>query len=107
MPALKGAKSFTSWGGVEQSWIRVWLSRYKANKEKLINAYFFHGDIFKRHYYPADIIYIYLLKEGVYKLEAKLKDELKKGAIIITQKYHFKSWAPFKKIADFWFYKQV
>lgn len=91
--------------GVEQSWIRVWYSRFKARQLKLKNASFFHGDIFQRHYYPADIVYIYLLTKGVLKLEEKLKKELKKGAIIITQTYHFKNWRPFKKRGDFWFYR--
>lgn len=104
---LAAAKLGAFANGVEQSWIRVWISRYKARKERLVNAYFFHGDIFNRYYYPADTVYIYLLKEGVYKLETKLKSELKKGAVVITQKYHFKNWKPFKKVADFWLYKQI
>ncbi len=92
--------------GVEQSWLRVWYSRYKAWRIVFKNADFFHGDIFKRHYYPADVVYIYLLTQGVLKLEKKLKEELKKGAIVITQKYHFKNWKPYKKLDDFWFYKR-
>lgn len=97
-----GAESY----GVEQSWIRVWYSRYMAKKLKLKNIQFFHGNIFDRHYYPADIVYIYLLPEGVNRLEKKLKHELKKGAIIITQTYHFKSWKPYKKEGAFWLYKR-
>lgn len=103
---LESAKLGAVSNGVEQSWIRVWYSRYKAWNLKLSNASFFHGDIFRRHYYPADIVYIYMLSKAVLKLEEKLKDELKKGAIIITQTYHFKSWKPFKKQGDFWFYRK-
>lgn len=99
--AKLGAESY----GIEQSWIRVWYSRYKARQLKLKNALFFHGDIFSRHYYPADIIYIYLLPKGVAKLKEKLKTELKKGSIIITQKYHFKDWKPYKKQGDFNLYR--
>jgi SAM-dependent methyltransferase len=115
-----GAKAY----GVEQSWIRVWYARYKANKRGLKNAIFFHGDIFQRNYYSADIVYIYLLPKGVEKLEKKLKDELKKGGLVITQTYHFRNWKPFLKITptesekkqlskaldrragDFWIYKK-
>lgn len=91
--------------GVEESWIRVWYSRYLASKLKLKNAFFFHGNIFARHYFPADIVYIYLLPKGVSKLEKKLKKELKKGAIIITQTYHFKNLRAFKKEGKFQYYK--
>jgi hypothetical protein len=51
----------------------------------------------------------------VLKLEEKLKKELNKGAIVITQTYHFKNWKPFKKMGtkssdfrvggDFYLYK--
>lgn len=100
--AKLGAHSF----GIEQSWIRVFYSRYKANKLGLKNASFFHGNIFDRLYYPADIIYIYMLPQAVSRLEKKLKKELKKGSIIITQTYHFPNWRPFKKQENFWFYKR-
>ena len=103
--AEMGAKAY----GIEQSFLRVLLSRWKA--QKLAShissgkADFIHGNIFKRSYSDADIIYIYLLHKGVAKLEYKLKKELKKETVIITQKYHFPSWKPYKKIGDFWLYK--
>lgn len=102
---IEAAKMGAVANGVEQSWIRVWYSRFKAWRLKLNKVSFFHGDIFQRHYYPADVVYIYLLTKGVLKLEDKLKKELKKGAIVVTQKYHFKNWKPFKEQDDFWFYK--
>lgn len=102
---LEAAKLGADSNGVEQSWLRVWYSRLKAKRLGLKNAFFYHGDIFQRHYYPANIVYIYLLPKAVYRLEEKLKKELKKGSIIITQKYHFNTWRPFKKQGNFWFYK--
>lgn len=102
---IEAAKLGAESNGVEQSWIRVWYSRYKAWRLKLICAHFFHGDIFRRHYYPADVTYIYMLPKAIMRLEEKLREELKKGAIIITQTYHFKRWKPYKKIDNFWFYK--
>ncbi len=82
--------------GIEQSWLRVLLSRYK--RRNLKNAKFIHGNIFSRNYADADIVYIYLLIKSVKKLETKLRKELKKGSIVITQTYHFPSWRPFKKV---------
>ncbi|MEK7617373.1 MAG: methyltransferase domain-containing protein [Patescibacteria group bacterium] len=103
--AKLGADSY----GIEQSWIRVLYSKWKAHKQNrtiVKNCQFYHGDIFKRNYKDADIIYIYLLLKGVKKLESKLKKELKKGSIVITQTYHFPNWKPYKKIGDFWLYRK-
>lgn len=102
---IEAAKLKAEAVGIEQSWIRVIYSRYKAAKLKLQNAKFYHGNIFKKSYEDADIIYIYLLHKGVNKLESKLKKELKKGSIVITQTYHFPNWRPYKKIEDFWLYR--
>lgn len=90
--AKMGAESI----GIEQSWIRVLYSRYKASN--LYNAKFYHGNIFSKDYSDGDIVYIYLLLKGVAKLEEKLKKELKKGSIVVTQTYHFPNWKPFKKV---------
>lgn len=104
--AKLGADSF----GIEQSWVRVLYSRYKALKlashSSSGNVNFYHGDIFKKTYQDTDIIYIYLLPKGVKRLEEKLKRELKKGSVVITQTYHFPNWKPFKKLGDFWLYQK-
>lgn len=117
--ARMGAKAF----GVEQSIIRVWLSRQKAKKQNLKDAKFIHGNIFKKNYSDADVVFIFLLPKGIAKLEPILKKELKKEAVIITQTFHFPNWKPYKKIlvsdksepntplgknkldGDFWYYK--
>lgn len=109
--AKLGAESF----GIEQSWLRVLYSRYKqslslrdksASHSSSGNTKFYHGNIFKRSYEDADIVYIYLLPKGVKKLEEKLRKELKKGSTVITQTYHFPKWRPFKKLDNFWFYNK-
>ena len=102
---LEAAKMEAQSFGVEQSWIRVWFSRFKAKQLNLIKADFFHGDIFDRHYYNADVVFIYLLPKGVEKLEKKLRQELEKGSRVITQTYHFKHWRPKVKEGDFWIYR--
>lgn len=90
--------------GIEQSWLRVIYSKLKAKQAKLA-AYFYHGNIFYRSYQNADIIYIYLLDQAVALLEQKLKKELKKGAVVITQTYHFPNWKPIEKVGVFWIYR--
>lgn len=103
---LAAAKLKADAVGIEQSWLRVIYSSYKAWILKLKKAHFYHGNIFYKSYSDADIIYIYLLSKGVKKLEEKLKKELKKGSIIITQTYHFSRWRPFKKEGNFWLYRR-
>lgn len=92
--------------GIEQSWIRVWMSRWRARQLKLRNAHFYHGNIFDRQYFPADVVFIYLLTPAVVRLEEKLQKELRKSAKVITQTYHFKNWKPSEQIDRFSIYTQ-
>lgn len=100
---IAAAKLKADSAGIEQSLLRIILSRLKSYRLK--NTQFIHGNIFAKNYFDADIIYIYLLPKGVKKLEEKLKKELKKGATVITQTYHFSKWRPFKKEGEFWLYR--
>lgn len=92
--------------GIEQSWLRIIYSKFRARQHHLKNSKFYHGNIFARNYSDADILYIYLLQKGVKKLEGKLKKELKKGTVVITQTYHFPNWRAFKKVDNFRFYRR-
>ncbi len=92
--------------GIEQSFIRVLMSKYKAKQEGLKNARFEHGNVFSKNLSSADIVYIYLLPKGVKRLEEKLKKELKKGSIVITQTYHFPKWKSFKRVEEFRLYRR-
>lgn len=99
---LEAAKLGADSIGIEQSLLRVLYSRYKLKTLALhprgADIKFYHNNIFNRSYEDADIIYIYLLSKGVKKLESKLKKELTKGSVVITQTYHFPNWKPFKKL---------
>lgn len=122
---IEAAKMGANAYGIEQSWIRVlwscWKARKLASHIPSGNAKFIHGDIFSflqstgnhlrgevlAHHQQntsevglkkADIVFIFLLPKGVEKLEPLLKRNLKKGAKVITQTFHFKSWKPYKKI---------
>lgn len=105
---IEAAKLGANAAGIEQSWIRILYSRWIANRQnnpRGLNCLFHHGDIFKRFYFDADIVYIFLLQKGVNKLEEKLKKELKRDSVVITQTYHFKTWKRYKKAGEFWFYR--
>lgn len=103
---IAAAKLGADSSGIEQSLIRVLYSKYKARTLNLKKTYFYHGNLFSKNYNDADIIYIYLLQRGINTLEEKLKQQLKKGAIVITQTYHFKKWKTYKKMGDFWLYQR-
>ena len=62
---LEAAKLGANSYGIEQSWIRVLYSRYKAWQKKLSEAKFSHGNIFGRSYEDADIVYILVKTFGV------------------------------------------
>lgn len=108
---IEAARLGADSSGIEQSWLRILYSRYQTLKLASHigsgNTKFYHGNIFKKSYEDADIVYIYLLQKAVNKLEEKLKKELKKGSIIITQTYHFPNWNPFKKLDNFWLYRST
>ena len=103
---LEAAKLGATAFGVEQSWIRILYSRWRAKKLNLPNAQFIHGNIFSERVSQADVIYIFLLTAAVDKLEPLLKQNLKKGSLVITKDYHLKTWKPIKKDNDFWIYQQ-
>src|SRR3989344_4010571 len=95
---IEAAKLRGSAFGIEQSLIRLLLSRFIAFRSNIKNATFIHGDIFKQDLSHADVVFIFLLTKGIAKLEGKLRRELKKGAIIISQTFHLTNWKPYKKI---------
>lgn len=94
---LEAAKMDAIATGIEQSWLRVLYSRYLAHRQNLPNAKFLHGNIFNYNYSDADFIFIFLLPIGIKKLEPKLKKELKSGALVLTQSFHFPNLKPIKK----------
>ncbi len=95
---FEAAKMGSDAFGIEQSWLRVLLSRYRAKKLNLPNAKFIHGNIFEQDFFNADIVFIFLLPKGVSKLEPILQKKLKKGTRIVTQTFHFPNWKPIKKL---------
>ncbi len=99
--AMEAAKLGANAYGIEQSYLRVLYSRFRSVKNAHFirrRTSFIHGDIFKQNLSNADIVFVFLLPKGVERLKPKLKKELKKGTIIITQTFHFKNWKPYKKI---------
>lgn len=91
--------------GVDNSSFRLLVSN--ARTIFLKNIKFKKENIFKTNISTADILYIYLPKELMASLEAKLQKELKLGALVITNKVSFPNWHPMEKINELYLYAKA
>jgi SAM-dependent methyltransferase len=66
---------------------------FSKNKVKIKLKNFFKADLSK-----ADYVFCYLITDEMVKLEKKLKQELKPGALVISNTFKFKNWQPKKFI---------
>ena len=79
--------------GADNSAIRIFFAKLKS---KRIN--FRKQNIFDVDLSSADIVYTYLWYDLMPPLEKKLQNELKPGAIVITNTSNFPTWQPIQKI---------
>lgn len=90
---------FTAYG-IDNNGIRIFFARLKSiffgqkiNFEK--------QDIFETNLENADIVYTYLWYDLMPPLERKLQEELKQGAIVITNTSNFPNWKPIEKVITY------
>ncbi|MBD3359422.1 MAG: hypothetical protein GF365_01805 [Candidatus Buchananbacteria bacterium] len=62
---------------------------FSKNKVKIKLKNFFKADLSQ-----ADYVFCYLITDEMAKLEKKLKQELKPGALVISNTFKFKNWQP-------------
>jgi SAM-dependent methyltransferase len=83
--------------GVDKDGIRIFFAKIKAlilkRKINFINENIFNIDLSK-----ADVLYTYLWYDLMPILEEKVKKELKKGSIIITNTSHFSNLKPIETV---------
>jgi trans-aconitate methyltransferase len=84
--------------GIDNSQFRTFCSRVKSIFLK-IHPKFLTADLFKTNVSQADIVYIYLPRELMPRLQNKLRQELKPGALVIINSVSFPDWQP-KEIID-------
>jgi SAM-dependent methyltransferase len=65
------------------------------------NISFLRKNIFDTDLGDADIVYAYLWYDIMPPLEKKLRKELKRGAIVITNTSNFPTWKPIEKIITY------
>lgn len=81
--------------GVDFSTVRIFFANVKALlMGRKIN--FLKKDILHLNLADADIVFTYLWYDVMPPLELKLRKELKKGAVVITNTSNFPNWKPVK-----------
>jgi len=91
--AIKKAFPQFSVIGIEKNPLQTFFAKLKTFLLRQ-DILFQKIDLFKVNLEKADIIYAYLWYDLMPDLEKKLKNELKKGAIIITNTSSFPNWQP-------------
>jgi SAM-dependent methyltransferase len=83
--------------GIDKNPIRIFFAKIKALilKRKI---HFVNENIFNINLSQADILYTYLWYDLMPVLEEKVKKELKKGAVVITNTSHFSNLKPIETI---------
>ena len=95
---IAAAKKFQARSvGVELNPLWVFWTRLKVTvlglrgKTKVVWGNFFSADVSK-----ADVVTLYLLQSTNFKLEHKLKKELKPGSRVVSHVFTFNNWNPVK-----------
>lgn len=94
---LRAAKLGARAIGVEIDPLRVLISKIKIKLFKLDkHAKIVHGNFFKTDVKNADVVTLFLLPNVMEKLENKLRNNLRKGARIVSYRFVFKNLKPIK-----------
>ena len=86
--------------GVDNSAIRIFFAKLQS-KILGLEINFSKQDIFDTDLSSADIVYTYLWYDVTPPLEKKLQNELKPGAIVITNTSNFPAWQPIHEVVTY------
>lgn len=95
--ALKKALPDLTVYAIDNSAIRIFFAKLKS-KIFGLNVTFSKQDIFDTDLSSADIVYTYLWYDVMPPLEKKLQNELKQGAIVVTNTSNFPTWKPVDRV---------
>jgi|TARA_Y100000310_G_C20649716_1_gene798684 SAM-dependent methyltransferase len=85
---------------IDNSAVRIFFAKLKSKiLRRKVN--FQKQDIFKADLRNADVVYTYLWYDLMPILEKKLQQELKQGAVVITNTSHFQNWQPTEKVITY------
>lgn len=85
---------------IDNSAVRIFFAKLKS-KILRRKVDFQKRDIFKTELRNADVVYAYLWYDLMPILEKKLQEELKQGAVVITNTSHFQNWQPTEKVVTY------
>jgi cyclopropane fatty-acyl-phospholipid synthase-like methyltransferase len=93
--------------GYEINPLLVYLSRRKIKKEGLEKKAFIHmTDMWRENFSAFDIVTLFMTPHALKGLEKKLQKELKPGARIVANYYHFPHWKEVKQEGQVYLYKK-
>ncbi|OGC68789.1 hypothetical protein A2415_05450 [candidate division WWE3 bacterium RIFOXYC1_FULL_39_7] len=93
---IAAAKTGAEAHGYEISPLLVLLSRATIKRLQLNNAVIHSGSFWDADLSKYDVIFMYQLPYVMQRLEQKFVDNLKPGAVIISNAFSIKNWKPFK-----------
>ncbi len=94
--------------GYEINPVLVWRGQKKIKALGLQNKAFMHaGNFWNKNLSGFDVIIIYGISFAMAGLERKLKKELKPGARVVCNYFHFPTWRPLKKEGTVYLYQQT
>ena len=82
--------------GMELSAPAAIYSRIRAFVLRRKNVEILQEDFFKRDLRDADVILFYMLEDILAQLSPKLIEELKPGALIVSNSFQIKDWEPYR-----------
>ncbi len=83
--------------GVEIDPLRVWASRIRIGLAGLgKRAKIEHADLRLADLKNADVVTLFLLPDTLYKIENRLKRELRRNSRVVSYQFKFKEWKPVK-----------
>lgn len=91
--------------GIEYSPYLVWTARLRAKLCGLNNADFKRADLFSANLSEYDVVFSYLMPKAMKKLEKKLENELKPGAVFIAESFKLPNKKPSKVENRVYFYE--
>jgi SAM-dependent methyltransferase len=101
------AQSGFSATGIELNPILAIWSRFKIRRARLEQkAAIKRGDFWKMKVDEYDLVVLFGVFYIMEKLEKKLLDELKPGAIVICNHFAFPSWTPIRSEGDIYIYRK-
>jgi SAM-dependent methyltransferase len=92
--------------GIEINPLLVWQAKRSAKKAALANVVFIRGDYWKMDFGDYDAVALFGVFYIMERLERKLMEELKPGALVASNHFAFPNWKPVRSENGIYLYKK-